>query len=125
MWIPSYSPGAFVWAPPPAAARIAIEELRQARHKRQDSCHVFVCPRLMTTEWRRHLFRSADLIFVVKPIKGGLAWEARKEHRYRYNPVRRLPLPGRLLHGARRGRVRFPVWPLDGRPPLARFSSNE
>ena len=62
LWMPSYRFGTFIWTPPPAAGRIAIEELRQARHKRQQSTHVFVCPRLLWTEWRRHLFKSADLI---------------------------------------------------------------
>ena len=42
VWIPSYRKGTMLWAPPPAAARQAVEELRQARHKRQDSFHVFV-----------------------------------------------------------------------------------
>jgi len=32
--------------PPPAAADVALEQLRQARHKRQDSFHIFVCPKL-------------------------------------------------------------------------------
>ena len=63
MWIPRYKPAMFIWAPPPAAARTALVELRQARHKRQQSLHIFVCPRLMWQEWRRHLFKSADLIF--------------------------------------------------------------
>ena len=42
---PILKKGTFVWAPPPAAADVAIEELRQARIKRQDSTHVFICPR--------------------------------------------------------------------------------
>eukprot|EP00978_Attheya_sp_CCMP212_P024147 scaffold75459_cov47-Attheya_sp.AAC.4 len=33
--------GTWVWAPPPAAADVAIEELRKARHKRQASTHIF------------------------------------------------------------------------------------
>ena len=61
--IPSYARGTFIWSPPPAAARIALEELRQARHKRQDSLHLFLVPRLMSTEWRSQLYKSADLIF--------------------------------------------------------------
>ena len=38
--IPRYKAGTFVWAPPPAAADVAIQELRKARHKRQQSLHV-------------------------------------------------------------------------------------
>ena len=33
-WIPTYQRGVLVWTPPPAGARIAVQELRQARHKR-------------------------------------------------------------------------------------------
>ncbi len=66
MWIPSYRKGTMVWAPPPGAARQAVEELRQARQKRQDSFHIFVCPRLMYDEWRKHQFKAADLIFEIK-----------------------------------------------------------
>ena len=67
MWIPKYRDGVYIWAPPPAAAEAALEQLRKARHKRQNSTHVFVCPRLMTPYWAKHLNRSADLITVVPP----------------------------------------------------------
>ncbi len=51
-WILAYKPGKFVWAPPPpAAAGVAVEELRKARHKRQDSTHIFYTPRLMNPLW--------------------------------------------------------------------------
>ena len=66
MWLPTYRKGTMVWAPPPAAARQAAEELRQARQKRQDSFHVFVCPRLMYDEWRKHQYKAADLMFEIK-----------------------------------------------------------
>jgi hypothetical protein len=52
--MPAYESGTMLWAPPPAVARFAIEQLRQARLKRQRSCHVMIVPRLMTLEWRRH-----------------------------------------------------------------------
>jgi hypothetical protein len=67
VWLPEYKSGNFIWAPPPAAADAAIEELRRARHKRQSSFHVFVCPRLMTPYWRKHVHKSADLIFEIPP----------------------------------------------------------
>ena len=72
--IPTYSSGVMVWAPPPAAARFAIEELRQARHKRQASTHIFIVPKLMTTEWRKQTFKAADLCFDIPA--GHPAWPA-------------------------------------------------
>ena len=63
IWMPNYKAGTFIWAPAPSAAKTAIKQLRQARMKRQSSYHVFVCPRLMWTEWRRDIFKSADFVF--------------------------------------------------------------
>ena len=62
-WMPGYKPGVFLWTPPPGAARIAIEQLRQARLKRQKSMHIFVVPRLMATEWRRQVLKGSDFRF--------------------------------------------------------------
>ena len=61
--VPVYKAGVFVWSPPPAAARWACEELRQARHKRQRSTHIFLVPKLMGQEWRKHLHKTADILF--------------------------------------------------------------
>ena len=52
--------------PPPAAADVAIQELRKARHKRQSSCHVFVCPRLLKPLWFRHAYKAGDMVFDLK-----------------------------------------------------------
>jgi hypothetical protein len=71
-WRPVLRSGKFVWSPAPAAAWIALEELRKARIKRQNSTHVFVCPRLMTPEWLRQLNKASDLVITV-PI-GHPAW---------------------------------------------------
>jgi hypothetical protein len=54
--------GTWVWAPPPAAADVAIEELRKARHKRQASTHIFVCPCLMTPRWMKALYKASDVV---------------------------------------------------------------
>jgi hypothetical protein len=71
-WRHHYKPGKFIWAPPPAAASVAIEELRKARIKRQDSMHVIVIPRLLKPEWFRQLYKAADLVFDVPP--GAHCW---------------------------------------------------
>ena len=65
-WIPKYQSGNYIWAPAPAGAKFAAEQLRQARLKRLDSLHVFVCPHLMSHEWISHVRKSADLILVIK-----------------------------------------------------------
>ena len=62
MKMPVVKPGFFVWSPPPAAAVAAIEELRKARHKRQDSHHIFIVPRLMQPEWRKQYTRPPILL---------------------------------------------------------------
>ncbi len=63
MWIPSYEAGSFIWVPPPGVARFAVEELRQARLKRQRSFHVVIVPRLNTPEFRKQLYKSSDCMF--------------------------------------------------------------
>ena len=64
-WRPNLKPGIFIWAPPPAAADVALEELRKARIKRQKSTHLFICPRLFTPSWLRQLYKVSDIVFVV------------------------------------------------------------
>ena len=72
-WMPGLRSGIYVWAPPPAAADTALEELRKARHKRQDSTHVVLVPRLMTPRWRKQLHKAADCVFEM-PAGCGVAW---------------------------------------------------
>jgi hypothetical protein len=72
VWTPTYRYGSFVWSPPPCVACQCLEELRRARHKRQRSTHVFVCPKIMTYAWQRQLYRSADV--VIQLPAGHPAW---------------------------------------------------
>jgi hypothetical protein len=67
VWMPDHEPGGktHLWAPPPAIADAALEELLKARHKQTDTCHVIVIPRLMAPRWRRLFHKVADLSFVV------------------------------------------------------------
>jgi hypothetical protein len=53
----------FLWTPPPAAARAALEELSVSRHKRPYLNHIFVVPYLFTSQWRCLLHKAADLVF--------------------------------------------------------------
>jgi hypothetical protein len=64
-WYPILKAGTYIWQPAPAVAKYAVEELRKARLKRQDSCHIFVCPRIFTTKWRKQLYKVADLVFEI------------------------------------------------------------
>ena len=64
LWCPRTVSGKWIWTPPPAAADVAVEQLRIARLKRTSSTHVFVCPRLMYPRWRRQLNKVADLVVV-------------------------------------------------------------
>ena len=54
-----------MWAPPPAAAHAALDELGTARHKRPSSSHIVIVPRLFTAQWRRMLGKMVDLLFFV------------------------------------------------------------
>ena len=72
MKIPTTKSGTFVWSPPPIIGDVAVEELRKARHKRQQSMHVFIIPRLMQPFWRKQLYKAADLVLSLPP--GHLYW---------------------------------------------------
>ena len=60
--------GTFLWAPPPAAAEAAIEELRKARLKRRESTHLLIIPKLMTPLWLKQMHKACDIVIPIKPI---------------------------------------------------------
>ena len=64
-WYPKIKEGTFVWAPPPMAADVCLEELRKARMKRKLSLHIVIIQRLMTPEWLKQLIKAADCIFTI------------------------------------------------------------
>jgi hypothetical protein len=71
-WIPKFQRGCYLWVPPPAAANVALEEIRVARIKRQNSFHILIVPRLMTPEWLKQLHKVSDIVFIL-PL-GSSAW---------------------------------------------------
>mmetsp|Transcript_17572 Transcript_17572/g.49639 ORF Transcript_17572/g.49639 Transcript_17572/m.49639 type:complete len:1287 (+) Transcript_17572:10428-14288(+) len=60
-----HTEGNFVWEVAPAAAEVVTEQLGTARHKRPQSMHMVMVPRLMTGRWRRRLIRMSDMYFTV------------------------------------------------------------
>jgi hypothetical protein len=73
-WHHKICPGTFVWTPLPTAVVVALEDLRKSRIKRQDSTHFFICSCLLTPEWLKQLWKTADIIFQVSP--GTPGWPA-------------------------------------------------
>jgi hypothetical protein len=69
VWIPDHEHSGcmHLWAPPPAVADAMLEELLKARHKRTDTYHIVVIPRLMAPRWRRLFFKAVDVHFVIDP----------------------------------------------------------
>ena len=57
--------GNYIWAPPPAAADVVVEQLNKLRHKRPESMHLVFVPRLMTGRWRKMMARGADHYFKI------------------------------------------------------------
>jgi hypothetical protein len=76
VWIPTHGDKnkLFLWAPQPLIADAALEELLKALHKRTDTFHVVLKPRLMTPRWRRLFNKACDFTFVVSP--GYAFWPA-------------------------------------------------
>ena len=62
----------YVWLPPPTAAATACEWLGQSIHKRPNSTHLVLVPRLMTAWWRKRLSKTSDLLFTI-PV-GSKVW---------------------------------------------------
>jgi hypothetical protein len=65
-WMPhDLKQGWLLWAPPPAIADVAVEELEISRHKRKHLNHIFISPRLMTFAWRKKLRKICDVLFEI------------------------------------------------------------
>ena len=55
-----YPEGSWIWCPPPALAKIAVEQMCEVKHMFPKSRHIFICPSLMTGIWRKQLGKIAD-----------------------------------------------------------------
>ena len=127
---PTLLKGCFVWAPPPAAADVALEQLRIARIKRQDSTHVFVVPRLLTPKWLKQLWKACDIVLSVPA--GTLGWETNMFEPvligicFPYLSVRPWQLRGapKMFQVARDLRRLFKEDGVDERPFLRKFWSD-
>ena len=73
----AHSEGIFIWAPPPAAANVVMEQLSLAKHKRPTAFHMVVVPRLLTGMWRKHMGRATDLYF---RLSHGPLWDLTEQH---------------------------------------------
>ena len=67
VWMPTHEASGklHLWAPAPAVADAMLEELLKARHKRTDTYHVVVIPRLMAPRWRGLFLKVVGLNFDV------------------------------------------------------------
>jgi hypothetical protein len=64
--------GNYVWAPSPAVADAALDQLCESRHTRPGNAHMFVCPALLTARWRKRLRKVSDVMFSVP--QGTTVW---------------------------------------------------
>ena len=78
VWLPTYQKGRYVWCPPPAGGIIAVEQIRRARLKRQESTHIVIIPRLFTSKWRKQLRRVADLTLELPFLNN--TWTQSEQH---------------------------------------------
>ncbi len=74
IWMPRHEKPmqTHLWCPAPAVADAALEELLKARHKRTDTFHIVVIPRLMTPRWRRLYRKVCD--FMCEIPAGSFHW---------------------------------------------------
>ena len=55
--------GSWIWCPPPALGKIAIDQLCKVKHMHPESRHIFLCPTMMEQQWGKTLSKIADTRF--------------------------------------------------------------
>ena len=63
---------AWIWAPSPYLAKIAAEQMCEAKHIFPNMRHIFVCPSLMIGHWRKKLGKLSDTMFTLS--SGSCVW---------------------------------------------------
>jgi hypothetical protein len=97
-----------LWAPAPASASVAIEQLCAMTLKRTDETHIIIIPRLLTSMWRKRLAKVADVV-VTLPLDG---------------PYWGLSQHEPLLLAICFPLIRSSPWKLGGTPLLERFEGS-
>jgi hypothetical protein len=69
-----FTDGNHIWAPPPVIADAVLDNMCESVLVRPWNSHIFVCPALMTSKWRKQLRKVAD--FVVTIPVGSSLWNA-------------------------------------------------
>jgi len=59
--------GNFLWNVPLAGGAEVVELLCGHKHRRPDSMHIFLIPRLCTSKWRKQLLKVIDVEFYISP----------------------------------------------------------
>ena len=62
---PKFTPGTYVWSPPPPATDARLVELRKARMETKLPLHIVLIQRLMTPGWLKQLNKAADCTFTI------------------------------------------------------------
>ena len=55
--------GGYLWIPAPGSADVCVEQMCKHIFKRPWNMHIFVCPRLWTSIWRKQLRKATDICF--------------------------------------------------------------
>ncbi len=67
IWTPLHATEgkAYIWAPPPIIADVALEECAKAIHKRTDTYHILLIPCLYSPLWMRLFNKLSDFVFKI------------------------------------------------------------
>ena len=65
LWRWNISSSTYVWDLSPGSTDAALEELRKARIKRQQSTHVVLVPQLFSHLWKRQMLKCCDLVIQI------------------------------------------------------------